>query len=53
MATVNRHASRSKNSEAKFSQIVKLFAINLDAFQIGQVTDLNRNTVNRYFMAIP
>jgi transposase len=31
---------------------VKLFAIDLDASQIAQVTGLNRNTVNRYLMAI-
>ena len=49
---VNRYASRSKISEAKFRQLVKLFAIDLDASQIAQVTGLNRNTVNRYLMAI-
>ena len=52
MARVNRYASRSKISEAKFRQIVKLFAIDLDASQIAQVTGLNRNTVNRYLLAI-
>lgn len=52
MALANRYASRSKISEAKFRQIAKLFAIDLDASQIAQVTGLNRNTVNRYLMAI-
>lgn len=52
MAMVNRYATRSKISEAKFRQLVKLFAIDLDALQIAQVTGLNRNTVNRYLMAI-
>ena len=52
MARVNRYANRSKISEAKFRQLVKLFAIDLDASQIAQVTGLNRNTVNRYLMAI-
>jgi len=52
MAMVNRYASRSKISEAKFRQLAKLFAIDLDASQIAQVTGLNRNTVNRYLMAI-
>jgi transposase len=48
----NKYATRSKISEAKFRQLVKLFAIDLDASQIAQVTGLNRNTVNRYLMAI-
>lgn len=52
MAMGNRYATRSKISEAKFRQLVKLFAIDLDASQIAQVTGLNRNTVNRYLMAI-
>ena len=41
----NKYASRSKISEAKFRQLVKLFAIDLDASQIAAVTGLNRNTV--------
>jgi len=52
MPRVNKYASRSKISEAKFRQLVKLFAIDLDASQIAQVTGLNRNTVNRYLMAL-
>ena len=52
MARVNKYAVRSKISEAKFRQMVKLFAIDLDASQVTQVTGLNRNTVNRYFMAL-
>ena len=52
MATVNKYAHRSKISEAKFRQLVKLFAIDLDASQIAEVTGLNRNTVNRYLMAL-
>jgi transposase-like protein len=52
MARVNRYANRSKISEAKFRQIVKLFAIDLDASQIAQITGLNRNTVNRYLLAL-
>jgi transposase-like protein len=51
MARVNRYANRSKISEAKFRQLVKLFSIDLDASQIAQVISLNRNTVNRYLRA--
>ncbi len=32
--------------------MVKLFAIDLDASQIAEVTGLNRNTINRYLMAL-
>ena len=52
MSKVNRYANRSKISEAKFRQIVRLFAFDLDASQIAKVTCLNRNTINRYVMAI-
>ena len=52
MAKVNKYANRSKISEAKFRQFLKLFSFDLDASQIALVTDLNRNTVNRYLMAL-
>lgn len=52
MTGTNKYAKRSKISEAKFRQMVKLFAIDLDASQVAAVTGLNRNTVNRYLMAI-
>ena len=48
----NKYAYRSRISEAKIRQIVKLFAVDLDASQIAQVTGLNRNTINRYLAAI-
>jgi len=48
----NKYANRSKISEAKFRQLVRLFAADLDAGQIAEIASLNRNTVNRYLMAI-
>ena len=36
---------RSKISEATIRQIVRLFAVDLDALQIAQIADVNRNTV--------
>ena len=48
----NKYANRSKISEAKIRQIIRLFCIDLDASQIAEVTVLNRNTVNRYLSAI-
>ncbi len=35
-------------SRAKFRQILRLFALDLTATQIAILTNLNRNTVNRY-----
>ena len=52
MAKKNKYANRSKISEAKFRQLVKLFSVDLDAGQIAEVACLNRNTVNRYLTAI-
>jgi len=52
MTIKNKYANRSKISEAKFRQIIRLFVADLDAGQIAEVASLNRNTVNRYLAAI-
>ena len=52
MTKKNKYANRSKISEAKFRQLVKLFSADLDAGQIAELISINRNTVNRYLMAI-
>ncbi len=52
MTTKNKYANRSKISEAKIRQIVKLFSLDLNASQITKITGLNRNTVNRYLSEI-
>lgn len=48
----NKYVNRSKISEAKFRKLVKLFSLDLTAKQISELTDLNRNTVNRYLSGI-
>ncbi len=48
----NKYVNRSKISEAKFRQIVKLFSLDLTANQISEITGLNRNTINRYLNGI-
>lgn len=48
MKPKNRYCLRSRITEAKFRQVARLFAVDLDATQIAQATGLNRNTVNRY-----
>ena len=52
MSTRNKYIKNSKISEAKFREIVKYFAFDLDAQTIALLTKLNRNTVNRYFALI-
>jgi len=52
MTVLNRYAKRSKISEAKFRQIIRYFAVDLDASQITKLVTLNRNSVNRYLRAI-
>ena len=51
-AMKNKYAKRSRISEAKVRQIVKLFAVDLNALQIAEIAGVNRNTVNRYLAAL-
>lgn len=48
----NKLLFRAKISRTQFSEIVRLFALDLNASQIAELLDINRNTVNRYVMAI-
>ncbi len=52
MTIKNKSAKRSKISEKKTREIIKLFSFDLDAAQITKITALNRNTVNRYLTEI-
>ncbi len=52
MSNTNRYVRRSKISEAKFRELVRYFALDLDAHKIAALTRLNRNTVNRYLLLI-
>ena len=52
MERKNKYIKRSKISEPKFRQIVKLFCMDLNANQIAELTGLNRNTINRYLGGI-
>ena len=47
MAMRNKFILRSKISEAKLCQLVRLFCIDLNATQVAPVAGLNRNTVNK------
>ena len=52
MTSVNKYASHPKISEKKIREMIRLFALDLNALQIAELTGLNRNTVNRYLKAI-
>ena len=52
MTRVNKYAFHSKISEKKIRELIRLFALDLNALQIAELTGLNRNTVNRYLKAI-
>ena len=47
----NKYVKRSRISEKKFRQLVKLFPLDLDAVPISELSHLNRNTANRYLAA--
>ena len=48
----NKYVNRSKISEFKIRQLVKHFALDLDAQRISVLCKLNRNTVNKYLTMI-
>ncbi|MDH4225959.1 MAG: IS1595 family transposase [Deltaproteobacteria bacterium] len=52
MRRKNKYIFRSKISEAKFRQVVRYFATDLDATQTAELAGLNRNTVNRLLRGI-
>lgn len=52
MTGKNRYVKRSRISEKKFREIVKLFSVDLEADQVAEIVGLSRNTVNKYFKAM-
>ena len=52
MPIKNKYINRSRVSEVKFRDLVKYFSLDLSAQQISILTNLNRNTVNRYLKLI-
>ena len=52
MTIKNRYAKRAKITEAKFRQLVRHFANDIDAQKIASLIQLNKNTVNRYVTLI-
>ena len=48
----NKYIVRARISEAKFRQIVKLYAFDMQANQIAQLTGISRNSINSYLKAM-
>jgi len=48
----NKYVRCSRISEAKFRDLLRYFALDLEANKISLLTRLNRNTVNRYLFLI-
>ena len=48
----NKYVYRSRISEKKFREIIKLFSVDLEADQTAAITGLSRNTINKYYKAI-
>jgi len=52
MTQKNRYVRRAHVSARQFRALVRLFALDLEATKVAALTGLNRNTVNRDFMAL-
>jgi len=52
MTRRNPVLKRARISTAKFRQILKYFALDIEATKIAQLTGLNRNTINKYLLLI-
>lgn len=48
----NKYARRSRISEKKFRELIRYYALDLDASRIATLSNLNRNTINRYLQLI-
>ena len=48
----NKYIYRSRISEAKFRQIVRLFCLDLTAVQTAELSGISRNSVNKHLTAI-
>ena len=49
---VNRYKKRSRISEAKTREIIKLFSYDIEASKVAKITGVSRNTINTMLQAI-
>lgn len=52
MTSKNKYVNNSKISEAKFREIIKYFALDLEATKISILTKISRKTINKYLLNI-
>ena len=52
MSRTNKYIKRSHLSEGKFRQLIKFYSQDLDAQTLSVLTNLSRNTINRYLRLI-
>ena len=52
MKQKNKYVYHSHISEKKFREIIKCFALDITADRIANLTNINRNTINKYLMKI-
>jgi transposase len=52
MKIKNKYVIRSRISETKFREIIKYFSLDLNAVQISKLTNLSRQSINKYLTAI-
>jgi transposase-like protein len=48
MKPKNKYINRSRISEAKFREFLRLFCLDIEATKIATLTGLNKNTIHRY-----
>ena len=48
----NKHSRRARISQRKLRELMRYFALDLDATAIAALSKLNRNTVNRYLLLL-
>ena len=48
----NPYSKRSRVSATKIREVVRCFSVDLTALQAAEMTGLNRNTINRYYLAL-
>ena len=49
---INKYKKRSRISEAKMREIIKLFTLDIEASKIALISNVSRNTINSIFNGI-
>lgn len=52
MEIKNKYYKRSRISEGKFREVIRLFSLDIEAVKIAKIAKLNRNTVNKILKGV-